>query len=229
MYKYDNLVSILETNNEQHKTWTVNENYDFILKDKTFAKWYDFKEIAINNLNDLYALLEQYQYKKRCCFVRGKLNENAWEQRTKGYKIPRKKEYIEDYPKSWVMFDIDNFEKPQGIDLRYFSQRKKAVNMFLESINKQFASTSYICQFSNGMFPTSDKVKAHIWFMLDKPRTCQNLKEYFSAKDYNIDKCVFNPSQIYYTAAPSFIDCIDPLGDTRLFMEEKTNKKLYLL
>ena len=92
MYKYDNLVSILETNNEQHKTWTVNENYDFVLQDKKFAKWYDFKEVAINNLNDLYALLEQYQYKKRCCFVRGKLNENAWEQRTKGYKIPRKKE-----------------------------------------------------------------------------------------------------------------------------------------
>lgn len=228
MYKYDNLVTILETNNEQHKTWTLNENYEFILQEKRFSKWYDFKEVAVNDLYDLYALLESCQNNPHQSVVRGKINEKAWKHKLDGYKITRSKDFIEDYPKRWIMFDIDNFLKPESVDITRSKGRKESIEIFLESLGSQFKETSYICQFSNGMFPTSEKIKAHLWFMLDKPAKCQELKEYFTKDKYNLDTCVFNAPQIYYTSKPKFTNCLDPLSESRLYLIEKKNNLLKL-
>ena len=61
----------------------------FRTHDKKFAKYYNFNEVAISDIYDLHALVEKYSWKSRCCFARGKISEEAYDVKTRGYKIRR--------------------------------------------------------------------------------------------------------------------------------------------
>ena len=66
MYKYENLVTVLDANSPQHKSWFLNENNEYELIDKKFSKYFrqslvlelywensiDFKKIEKSFTND---------------------------------------------------------------------------------------------------------------------------------------------------------------------------------
>ena len=127
--KNNNLITILESKIQQNKSWYLNENREYELLDKNYSKYYNFNEVAISDIYDLHSLVEKYSWKTNYCFVRGKITENAYDLKTKGYKIRRIiKEKVEegitykptiiDYPKKWIMLDIDNYKTPSDCNLQ---------------------------------------------------------------------------------------------------------------
>ena len=237
--KNTNLVTILESNVAQHKSWRLNENSEYEILDKTFSKYYSFKEVAISDIYDLHALVEKYSWQRNCCFARGKITESAYDIQTRGYKIRRLiKEKVEegitykptimDYPKSWIMLDIDDFKTPNDCKLNIKSHREQAVESFINTLHESFHNTSYVCQFSNGMFFNSKKIKAHLWFMLSEAYDGEMLKPWFQKHCEGVDKCIFRPAQILYTANPAFVNCDDHLKKQRIYLKEKANKFVLL-
>ena len=231
-YKYSNFVTILESNQNQHKTWFLNENNEYEYVEKTFAKYYNFKELAIKNIYEMHDLIKELSYKRNSCIIRGKMSDHAYNLKIKGYKVKRtinEENYtVKDYPKSWIMLDVDNFIVPEGCDLRSDKNRIKVVESFISTLHESFHDSSYVCQFSNGMFLNGNKLKAHIFFMLDKPYLCETLKPWFVKNYTNVDKCIFGSSQIYYIANPKFLNSEDPLRDKRIVFIEKNNNKVNL-
>tara|TARA_B100001287_G_C22617374_1_gene498320 strand:+ start:253 stop:1020 length:768 start_codon:yes stop_codon:yes gene_type:complete len=235
----NNLVTILECNTYQNKSWYLNESLEYELLDKNFSKYYNFNEIAILDIYDLHALVEKYSWKRNCCFARGKITEDAYNIKTKGYKIRRLvnekieegityKSTIIDYPKNWIMLDIDNFKTPDNCKLQIKSHRELAVENFIQTLHESFHDSSYVCQFSNGMFLNSKKIKAHLWFMLDEAYDGKTLKPWFEKHCEGVDKCIFRPAQILYTANPIFVNSRDPLKGKRIYLKEKNNKTVIL-
>ena len=54
--------------------------------------------------------------------------------------------------------------------------------------------------------------------MLDEPWFCADLQKRFEVGDWqgsDVDLRLFNPVQLHYTARPTFVNCIDPIGATR--------------
>ena len=237
--KYSNLVTVLTSKTGQHKSWRLDENNNYVLLEKSFSKYFSFNEIAISDIHDLHALLLKNQYKRNSCFIRGKITESAYKEQLDGYQIRRLinekvednivyEKTITDSPKNWIMLDIDNFPTPKNINLHLNTDREKAVECFVSSLHESFQGVSYICQFSNGMFLDSKKVKAHLWFMLSEGYSCKVLKPWFEKNCVGVDPCVFRPAQILYTSNPKFVNTRDPLKDDRIFLKEKTNNKVIL-
>ena len=241
MSKYSNLVTVLKSNNNQFKSWYLNENNEYEILDKTFSKFYEFSEIAINDIHDLHKLVLEYSYRGDTCFIRGKITEHGYEEQRKGYRIRRIasnsrvkenneliKETIKDYPKKWLMLDIDNFPTPEGTILNFSHHRERAVESFIKTLHESFHNSSYVCQFSNGMFMNSKKIKAHLWFMLSENYKCETLKPWFEKYCSGVDKCVFRPGQILYTSNPRFVNSVDPLKRQRIYLKEKKNNTVNL-
>ena len=239
MFKYSNLVTILDTNSPQHKSWLLDENNEYKLIDKKFSKYFSFKEVAISDIYDLHSLVEKYAYKKNSCFIRGKITEHAYYEQLKGYKIRRVineklennilvKKTICDYPKKWLMLDIDNFPAPKGIDINLSTHRENAVEKFISTLHESFHNSSYVCQFSNGMLLGSKNIKAHLWFVLSESYDCKTLQPWFEKECRGVDKCVFRPAQLLYTSNPVFENSCDPLGNTRIYLKEKEKNTVEL-
>lgn len=237
--KSSNLVTVLTANVSQHKTLSLNEDDEYVILDKPFSKFFLFEEVAISDINDLHDLILKNQYIKNNCFIRGKMTEFAYEQQLSGYKVRRVinekieenyvyKQTIEDCPKQWIMLDIDNFPTPEGSNLYIKEGREEAVEKFVATLHESFKNVSYVCQFSNGMFLNSKKIKAHIWFMLSEAYSCKTLKPWFEKYCEGVDTCVFRPAQILYTANPRFINSIDPLKNERIYLKEKSFKSVNL-
>ena len=239
MYKYENLVTVLDANSPQHKSWFLNENNEYELIDKKFSKYFSFKEIAISDIYDLHSLVEKYSYERNSCFIRGKITQNAYYRQLSGYKIRRVinekiennvlvERTIKDYPKKWLMLDIDNFPTPKGIVLNINRHREEAVERFIGTLHESFHNASYVCQFSNGMFLNSEKIKAHIWFMLSESYSCRKLEPWFEKHCKGVDKCVFRPAQLLYTSNPIFENTSDPLANSRIYLKEKEKNEVFL-
>ena len=217
----------------------MNENAEYTLLDKKFAKYYSFNEIAISDIYDLHSLVEKYSYKRNSTFIRGKLTEFAYKRKREGFRIRRVinekieddvlvEKTIKDYPKNWLMLDIDNFPTPRGTILNVKQHRENAVEKFIDTLHESFRDVSYVCQFSNGMFLNSKKIKAHLWFMLSEDYKCDTLKPWFEKNCPGVDKCVFRPAQLLYTSNPVFENTIDPLKNNRIYLKEKKQNKVYL-
>lgn len=239
MRKNTNLVTLLESNVPQNKSWTLNESGEYKLLDRKFSKYFSFKEVAISDIYDLHALVESSSFKRTTCFVRGKITEYGYYLKLNGHKIRRivnekvednivYKQTIIDHPKNWLVLDIDNFPKPANINLHREGNRHEAVETFIKTLHESFHNTSYVCQFSNGMFLNSDKIKAHLWFMLSENYKCKTLKPWFEKHCEGVDKCVFRPSQVIYTSNPTFTNCVDPLNGKRIYIKEKADSYIKL-
>jgi len=126
------------------------------------------------------------------------------------------------------MLDIDDFKKPLNCNLQIKSHRELAVEMFVKTLHESFHNSSYVCQFSNGMFFNSNKIKAHLWFMLSEAYDGETLKPWFEKHCEGVDKCIFRPAQILYTSNPVFVNSLDPLKNKRIYLKEKSNKCVVL-
>ena len=64
--------------------------------------------------------------------------------------------------------------------------------------------------------------------MLSEAYDGEILKPWFQKYCEGVDKCIFRPAQILYTANPTFINTNDHLAKQRIYLKEKTDKCVFL-
>ena len=127
---------------------------------------------------------------------------------------------FEDAPVNYVCIDSDDLEYPQGM------AKKEAIQYLINELPESFRNASCVYQYSSSAFMPPKKgqalkIKAHLWFWIEKPITSAQLREYFKReiklKKINpklVDVQAFRAVQPLYTAPPRFMEgAVNPMND----------------
>lgn len=201
-----------------HKSLTLAKTFDGdAIHPYSNAKTFVPSERTVAGLKHLAAALDQLRGMPHRCVIRGRFigieaaRERFPELLSEKYPdaATRVLQLFPDTPHHWVCFDIDNAsgsvpfrEDPAG-----------AVEAFIRArLPAAFRDVSYYYCLSSSA-GLSDKIKAHLWFWLERPYGSEVLKAWARALDLPIDKALFNPVQVHYTADPVFKGgAMDPIA-----------------
>ena len=122
---------------------------------------------------------------------------------------------------AWICIDVDTLEV-DGAD--QMTPRERAFEL-LCALPRCFTSAGCVVQWSSSAGRDGwKKIKAHLWFILDRPAYCKSWKEWLASeveagRSCAVDGALYNPVQPHYTAAPIFEGVADPLlGERLLFV-----------
>jgi putative DNA primase/helicase len=191
------------------KTWLA----DGTIKPYNQAKYFKLMQVPIKDIHELSKLLFRLEKSPNACLIRGKYVEDELAEERSGsdYKqgmVLRRNEIFEDQPLHAILIEVDEFS-PTCFDP---SDHLSAIWEFIAlQLPSQFNNASYHWQLSSsaGHSTEQGKLKVHLWFWLDKPRTSAELKAWAKANSLNADHAVFNPVQVHYTAPPIFEQGLD--------------------
>lgn len=175
--------------------------------DYSTAKHFRPATEPVADLPALAALLDQMLGDKHGCVIRGRIREGVDRDThahlfNKQGHIVRKLLAFEDVPHHWIMLDVDNFE-PEADPVQ---DPEAAILEYIESeLPPEFQEVDFYWQLSNRA-GFSRALKAHLWFWLETPYDSDTLREWAGSLQLNVDRSLFNPVQVHYTAAPVFID-----------------------
>lgn len=199
----DKITILRHAHNLLAKTWRV----DGTIKQYDEAKFFTFAEAEIRDLAHLSRMLTKLQDDPRRCVIRGKyVGDELAKFRDSEHqdgKVRRALDYFDDQPLHAVLLDVENF-KPLMSDP--MDDPLEAIAEFIiRQLPEAFHSAGYHWQLSNSAgHPTKldGELRVHLWFWLSEPRTSSELKAWARAGAFAVDKAVFNPVQVHYTAAP---------------------------
>lgn len=101
----------------------------------------------------------------------------------------------------WVCFDFDEIPCPDSIDAGEHPGNALLLLSYL--LPAEFHDVTFWAQWSSGAGLDDWKtLSAHLWFMLDRPVTDDNLRAWAVSSNAPIDPCLFNAVQPHFTAAP---------------------------
>jgi predicted P-loop ATPase len=171
-------------------------------------------EVPVQTIHDLARLLPYLSTAKQSCIIRGAKMPGSPDPcrrlfRRNGDEGP----FFEDVPRSWMCIDIDDLPLPDGLDPMTEPVRvlKEIIEQYLPS---ELHDVTFIYQWSSSAGVRGwDKIKVHLWFYLESPCDCAQLKRWSSANglDQVIDTSLFQPVQIHFTANPVFEGMDDPV------------------
>lgn len=176
-------------------------------------------------LGGLYKLLGKLSGHPQSFVIRGAPREGldlSVPQRRR-YLVPEgSAELLEVLPtdQRWVCLDVDGFEVEGAAQM---TPRERAFEL-LCALPRCFVSAGCVVQWSSsaGMDGWA-KLKAHLWFVLDRAVYCKSWKdwlvgEFEAGRSCKVDGALYNPVQPHYTAAPLFEGVADPLDGERLLL-----------
>lgn len=111
---------------------------------------------------------------------------------------------------SWVMLDFDKVPV-SSLDLTTADER---LAFLVSTLPSEFHSSSFVYQWSASAGVKGwDTLSCHLWFMLDRPWFCSDLRDRAQYGDWKglIDPAPFCANQIHYTASPIFVGMPDPV------------------
>ena len=122
-----------------------------------------------------------------------------------------------DVPRRWVCLDVDDLPTPDGLDPE--SDLEAAAEELRRALPVAF-HTAACCVVWSRSFGTLGylKLKAHLWFWLDRPAHGASLKAWL--KGWPVDGAIFAAGQLHFTAAPRCVGFEDPLEGRRVTMLE---------
>lgn len=190
------------------------------------AGWrYFYRGRAAQGLPELHQLLGRLSTHPQSFVIRGVPREGldlTIPQRRR-YRTPEgSAELLEVRPadQRWVCMDVDGFEV-EGAD--QMTPRERAFEL-LCALPRCFTSAGCVVQWSSsaGMDGWA-KIKAHLWFVLDRAVYCKSWKawlfgEFEAGRSCKVDGALYQPVQPHYTAAPIFRGVADPLKGERLLL-----------
>jgi hypothetical protein len=172
-------------------------------------KTFDARTVRIGGLADLCRVLSEASHLPRICAVRGALaggSSATGIQRISG--TGRQGATIHDVPRSWLALDLDEIELPEGTDRRDLVACATAA---LGTLPEPFRTARCIIQ-ATSRHGFSAAGKLRLWYWLDRPLSCADLKLWIGREwQPPIDRSLFQPGQVVYTAAPIFSTIQDPL------------------
>jgi len=173
------------------------------------------RQHAINDLVDLYDLLEALEGDPHQCIIRGKpIASGAWVRRT--YREESEPGFLSQ-ELDWLCLDIDGAQLPDEADMhmpwmwvgRYLPAPLQRAGCIL-----QWSSSAGV----------KEGLRAHFWFLLDRPVCDKSLKAWVKSLG-GFDTGLYQPVQPHYTARPLFDGIDDPLRQ-RLFMRQGPRAQL---
>jgi hypothetical protein len=118
----------------------------------------------------------------------------------------------------WVCVDVDTLINEGAED-----ERERAFEL-LCALPRPLRSAGCVVQWSSSAGMDGWKLlKAHLWFVLDRPAYCKSWKAWFTGemeagRSCKVDLALYQPVQPHYTAAPIFKGVADPLEGARLLL-----------
>lgn len=175
---------------------------DGTIKGYDEAKRYKAKPVPIDNLEGLHGLLARLSQDPRSCIIRGQPAPGV----DLTQPVLRRIGVFEDRPSHLFMVDVDKFE-PILADPNV--EPEAALEEFVCCLPAPFHGASYVWQLSGsaGHPSAGTKLKAHLWFWLKDPVSCEYAEAWSRAHlDGLADPVVHRTVQINYTAEPFMVD-----------------------
>lgn len=205
----DTLTILRHGRNLLAKTWCA----DGTVRPYDDAKNFTRREVHVDGFGSMSRLLTELQPDPRACLIRGRyVGDDVAAQRDPEFKrgvTRRLLDHFDDQPLHTVLIEVDQYE-PQGIDP--VADPEAAIRQFVHrSLPVEFGVASVHWQMSNsaGHAKHAGKLKVHLWYWLATPYTSAQLRAWAEALGLPIDRSVFNPVQVHYTAAPVFEAGVD--------------------
>jgi hypothetical protein len=181
---------------------------DGTVTDYDQVKTVDLIEQPITDLEALRLLLMQLVQLSDRCVVRGK---PAHPERCKGvrrllYADGDDAPTLVEVPRSWVAFDFDGLPRPDWIEP---TDLLGCACVAIRKLPIEFHQAQFIVQATarHGIIPG---LRLRLWAWLSRPVIRDELKYWL--RNAPVDRSVFGPAQIIYTAAPVFLPgAADPL------------------
>jgi hypothetical protein len=173
------------------------ENGALKKENKGNAKYFSSQTGRFMSIHDIWGTLKNICKDPEKAIIRG-ISDPETRQDTR-----RTKEIFKESQKGacWAMFDIDNL----GIGKKSPITPKSVEYVIQNHLPKEFHDVTYVYQFSNSAgfheYKNGKKgMNVHLYFYFDRDVLNDELKKWL--KKYPVDKSLFCPIQIHYTALP---------------------------
>lgn len=209
----DKLTILRHPVNPMAKTW----NADGTITGYGDAKYFNRREVEINNLEELSALLKELEDQPTTVLIRGRYVGDKLARERDGIdfkhgKVRRALDYFEDQATKFFMQDIDNWT-PMAYDP--VTHPVEAIDEFIQTeLPDEFSCAGYHWQLSNshGHELKGRTLNAHLSFMATRAYTSAQYKAHAIETKLPTDVTLFNPVQAHYTASPIMGDgVVDPI------------------
>lgn len=172
------------------------------------AKYFTLSEHEIGGIKQLSELLTDLEKDPHACVIRGRFvgetRMSAIDPIMRPGKVRRINDLFTDDPLHSILVEIDNYE-PLCADP--VEDPVWCIDEYISCcLPSEFGGRSYHWQLSNtaGHAKNEGKLKAHVWFWLDRPASSAQLRAWANQGGLELDVSVFQQVQVHYTSAPIF-------------------------
>jgi len=170
---------------------------------------FDVFSYPATSIHELSEMLFEIEGEDRSCVIRGELlpTANPANARRLLYDNEYSKATFTSAARSWVLCDFDKAEAPEGL-----TTEQERLDFLISTLPAMFHDASYHFQWSSSAgLEGWITPKCHIWFWLEEPINDADLKMLATHQQWPVDRALFNPVQVHYTARPTFTNCDDPI------------------
>lgn len=179
-------------------------NYKDSQRNYDRVTFFNFFEVNIGSLDELYNLSKKMLDKPNCCFVRARLKDpNHRRNVRRNYKDANATLILENM--NWLALDVDWQQESSG-DLR------KDADLVLVSLPECFSNVEcfVVASASYGVKPG---IRMRMFFWSRYPVSNADVKRVLTGYETICDPAIFNPIQVIYTAKPIFHGIDDPIKE----------------
>lgn len=172
------------------------------------GKYFKLREIPVDGIDALSALLQQLHDDPFSCIIRGKYAGDAEAAKRdpefKAGRVRRALAQFDERRSRMLLIDVDKFE-PLGADP--VTMPELAIAEYMSAcLPPEFRECTFHWQLSNsaGLPGKGDALRAHLWFWLDEPLTGAELEAWVKVHGLGdaVDVALFRTVQAHYTANP---------------------------
>lgn len=196
------------------KEFSIAENGNIEKRSFSAGTFFTHEEIHVSCLQDLAAILDNLLDAPKKFIIKGKPKESAGGIVRR--KIHEPQAAFDMVARPYVMLDIDKHDYPSYFDATVSPE--EVVRWVREMLPLPFKKTSCYYKFSASQNVPKrleekppHKASIHLWFWCDRSVSDYEWKQFFKINPAPIDKAIFSPVQIHYTARPIFKGMDDPL------------------
>lgn len=161
------------------------------------VKHFNFFQVEVLDLNDLYSLSLRMLSKPRCCFIRALIKDpNNCKNVVRKCKDDEATLVIQS--QNWFAIDVD-WNVNSNDDL------ESDLNDVLLALGGDFAKADCFAV-ASASYMFKPGIRMRVFFWADEPCSNQDLKRLFANNKAGVDLALFNPIQPIYTASPIGVD-----------------------